>query len=94
MSTPMKESKGINPMECELPRPKVPPALLAEAQALELEDMVRVDGKAGVYRSDNGGGVWVRINDDRHQYAWTGNKEVGTGKMMITASNEHKRMVV
>lgn len=26
----------------------------------------------GIYRSDDGGRSWVRINDDRHQYAWTG----------------------
>jgi hypothetical protein len=27
----------------------------------------------GVYRSDNGGKTWMRINDDKHQYAGIGN---------------------
>jgi hypothetical protein len=27
-----------------------------------------IDGVTGVYRSDNAGAGWVRINDDRHQY--------------------------
>lgn len=32
----------------------------------------KVHGKRGIYRSDDAGRHWVRINDDRHQYAWTG----------------------
>ena len=27
-----------------------------------------IDGVTGVYRSDNVGASWVRINDDQHQY--------------------------
>jgi hypothetical protein len=32
----------------------------------------RIRGTRGIYRSDDAGWSWVRINDDRHQYAWTG----------------------
>lgn len=32
----------------------------------------RIYGVRGIYRSDDAGRSWVRINDDRHQYAWTG----------------------
>ncbi|MBB5870317.1 hypothetical protein F4553_003696 [Allocatelliglobosispora scoriae] len=32
----------------------------------------KIRGVRGIYRSDNAGRGWVRINDDRHQYAWTG----------------------
>ncbi|MEJ5312543.1 MAG: hypothetical protein WHX52_22480, partial [Anaerolineae bacterium] len=32
----------------------------------------QIDGVRGLYRSTNMGMSWVRINDDRHQYAWTG----------------------
>ncbi|HLL65712.1 MAG TPA: sialidase family protein [Micromonosporaceae bacterium] len=39
------------------------PALYISAQ---------VDGVQGLFRSDNIGRTWLRINDDRHQYAWTG----------------------
>jgi hypothetical protein len=28
-----------------------------------------INGVWGVYRSDNGGNTWLRINDDKHQYA-------------------------
>ncbi|MBE1492681.1 cellulose binding domain-containing protein [Plantactinospora soyae] len=36
-----------------------------------------VDGVRGVYRSDNSGGVWVRINDDQHQYGNMGEALTG-----------------
>lgn len=39
------------------------PALFTSAQ---------IDGVRGIFRSDDAGRRWVRINDDRHQYAWTG----------------------
>ena len=32
----------------------------------------RIGGVRGIFRSDDGGASWVRINDDQHQYAWTG----------------------
>lgn len=32
----------------------------------------QVNGLNGVYRSDNAGASWVRINDDAHQYGWVG----------------------
>ncbi len=32
----------------------------------------KIAGVRGVYRSDDGGLSWVRINDDAHQYAFTG----------------------
>ncbi|MEH1128550.1 xyloglucanase [Micromonospora sp. CPCC 206061] len=32
----------------------------------------QVRGVRGIFRSDDAGKRWVRVNDDRHQYAWTG----------------------
>ncbi|HOU12922.1 MAG TPA: PKD domain-containing protein [Anaerolineae bacterium] len=32
----------------------------------------QVAGVRGIYRSTDMGASWVRINDDQHQYAWTG----------------------
>lgn len=31
----------------------------------------------GIFRSDDAGRTWIRINDDGHQYAWTGNTITG-----------------
>ncbi|MGX7675555.1 cellulose binding domain-containing protein [Plantactinospora sp. DSM 117369] len=36
-----------------------------------------VDGVRGVYRSDDAGGAWVRINDDQHQYGNMGEALTG-----------------
>jgi hypothetical protein len=32
----------------------------------------KVGGVRGIFRSDDAGRRWVRINDNQHQYAWTG----------------------
>ncbi|MFW6638628.1 cellulose binding domain-containing protein [Nocardiopsis algeriensis] len=32
----------------------------------------RIDGVRGIFRSDDAGRTWVRVNDDRHQWGWTG----------------------
>jgi xyloglucan-specific exo-beta-1,4-glucanase len=32
----------------------------------------KLRGVRGIFRSDDTGRHWVRVNDDRHQYAWTG----------------------
>lgn len=37
----------------------------------------RTRGVRGIFRSDGAGRTWTRINDDRHQYGWTGNTMTG-----------------
>jgi hypothetical protein len=32
----------------------------------------RIRGVRGIFRSDDTGRSWLRVNDDRHRYAWTG----------------------
>jgi photosystem II stability/assembly factor-like uncharacterized protein len=44
------------------------PALFASA---------KIRRERGIFRSDDAGRHWVRINDDRHQYAWTGQAITG-----------------
>lgn len=36
-----------------------------------------ITGQAGVFRSDDAGATWVRINDDAHQYGWIGDAITG-----------------
>lgn len=36
-----------------------------------------VGGVRGIFRSDDDGVSWVRVNDDQHQYAWTGSAITG-----------------
>ncbi|CAM4372160.1 X2-like carbohydrate binding domain-containing protein [Paenibacillus tarimensis] len=37
----------------------------------------QIDGVRGIFRSDDAGLSWVRINDDKHQYAYTGSAITG-----------------
>ncbi|WP_155369075.1 WD40/YVTN/BNR-like repeat-containing protein [Catellatospora vulcania] len=37
----------------------------------------KVRGVRGIFRSDDGGRHWTRLNDDRHQWAWTGAVVIG-----------------
>jgi hypothetical protein len=37
----------------------------------------RVRGVFGIFRSDDEGRRWERVNDDQHQYAWTGSAITG-----------------
>lgn len=37
----------------------------------------KIGGVRGIFRSDDAGRSWIRLNDDRHQYGWTGNTITG-----------------
>jgi xyloglucan-specific exo-beta-1,4-glucanase len=37
----------------------------------------KIDGVRGIFRSDDAGASWTRINDDEHQWAWTGSTITG-----------------
>ncbi|MFN2109576.1 MAG: InlB B-repeat-containing protein, partial [Anaerolineae bacterium] len=41
----------------------------------------QVDGVRGIYRSTDMGVSWIRINDDEHQYAWTGAAITGDSRI-------------
>ncbi len=32
----------------------------------------KIHGVRGIFRSDNAGASWIRVNDSKHQYGWTG----------------------
>jgi xyloglucan-specific exo-beta-1,4-glucanase len=44
---------------------------------MALYTSARINGTRGIFRSDDGGASWVRINDDQHQWAWTGSAITG-----------------
>jgi hypothetical protein len=48
------------------------------------------DGKAAIYRSTDGGSRWRRINDDAHQWAWSGSSITGDpqvyGRVYLTTN--------
>ncbi|MFC3998403.1 WD40/YVTN/BNR-like repeat-containing protein [Nocardiopsis sediminis] len=46
------------------------PAPGADHPAVYTSSMI--DGVRGIFRSDDAGATWTRINDDQHQWAWTG----------------------
>lgn len=37
----------------------------------------RIEGVRGIFRSDDAGASWTRINDDQHQWGWTGSVVIG-----------------
>jgi xyloglucan-specific exo-beta-1,4-glucanase len=44
---------------------------------MALYTSAKIGGARGIYRSDDAGASWVRINDDQHQYGWTGGAITG-----------------
>jgi xyloglucan-specific exo-beta-1,4-glucanase len=44
---------------------------------MALYTSAKANGARGIYRSDDEGATWVRINDDQHQYGWTGKTITG-----------------
>jgi hypothetical protein len=49
-----------------------------------------IGGKAAIYRSVDGGNRWYRINDDAHQWAWSGSSITGDpqvyGRVYLTTN--------
>jgi hypothetical protein len=50
----------------------------------------KVRGVRGIFRSDDAGQRWIRVNDDRHQYAFTGAAITGDprvfGRVYVTTN--------
>lgn len=44
---------------------------------MALYTSAKIGGTRGIYRSDDAGATWVRINDDQHQWGWTGKTITG-----------------
>jgi hypothetical protein len=42
-----------------------------------LYSSAKIGGVRGIFRSDDAGATWTRINDDQHQWAWTGGAITG-----------------
>jgi xyloglucan-specific exo-beta-1,4-glucanase len=42
-----------------------------------LYSSAKIGGVRGIFRSDDAGATWVRINDDAHQWGWTGSAITG-----------------
>jgi hypothetical protein len=50
---------------------------LGRAGSPALYTRAKIGGVRGIFRSDSAGRRWVRVNDDEHQDAWTGNAITG-----------------
>ena len=37
----------------------------------------KINGVRGIFRSIDAGATWVRLNDDKHQWGWTGSVVIG-----------------
>jgi hypothetical protein len=50
----------------------------------------QIHGTRGIFRSINAGRTWMRINDNQHQYAWTGQAITGDprvyGRVYVTTN--------
>ena len=59
-------------------------------QELTLYTSAQIYGTRGIFRSINAGRTWTRINDNQHQYAWTGQAITGDprvyGRVYVTTN--------
>jgi len=46
-------------------------------EATRLYTLAEINGIQGIFRSDDAGASWIRINDDQHQFATTGSTITG-----------------